>query len=104
MISRAGDGRERDPLVRPVFFSLGQLVATPGAINAVPPSEMTQALRRHARGDWGDMDEHDRAANDRALKEETRLFSSYSTKSGVKFWIITEADRSVTTVLLPDEY
>ena len=65
---------------------------------------MMQALRRHARGDWGDLDDEDRKANDRALQEGSRLFSAYKTKAGVKFWIITEADRSATTVLLPDEY
>jgi hypothetical protein len=70
----------------------------------VPPSEMMQALRRHARGDWGELDPEDRQANDAALKNGTRLLSVYKTKSGMKFWIITEADRSSTTVLVPEEY
>lgn len=77
---------------------------TPGVQSDIPPSEMTRALRRHAQGDWGDLDEHDRAANDRALIEGTRLFSAYKTSTGTKFWIITEADRASTTVLLPSEY
>lgn len=77
---------------------------TPGARDSIPPSEMAQALRRHARSDWGDLDDEDRRANDRALQEGTRLLSAYHSTHGTKFWIITEGDRSVTTVLLPDEY
>lgn len=103
MVSRGGD-RERDPLVRPVKFPLGRQLMTPGARDGIPPSEMMQALRRHARGDWGDLDEEDRRSNDLALKNGARLVSAYHTKSGTKFWIITEWDRSATTVLLPDEY
>lgn len=103
MIERGKD-RERDPLVRQVDFPLGRLLMTPGAQEQVPPSEMMQALRRHARGDWGDLEAEDRATNDRAVKAGERLLSSYKTRSGVKFWIITEADRSATTLLLPDEY
>lgn len=80
------------------------MVMTPGAQEAVPPSEMFRALRRHARGDWGDLGEEDRQANERALTDGSRLFSAYHTESGTKFWIITECDRSVTTVLLPSEY
>jgi hypothetical protein len=98
-----GDGREREPLVRSIFL-LGRLFMTPGAQERVPPSEMMQALRRHARGDWGELDDEDRQANDAALKDGTRLLSAYRTKADVKFWIITEADRSMTTILLPEEY
>jgi hypothetical protein len=103
MVSR-DNGRERDPLVRDVRFPLGELVMTPGARDAVPPSEMLQALRRHARADWGDVDAEDWRANDQSIGEGARLLSAYKTSSGVKFWIITEADRLATTVLLPDEY
>ncbi len=108
MIDRS-DGRGRDGpfsggLPRAPKFPLGQLVATPGAIDAIPPSEMLRALRRHAVGDWGELGAEDRASNDRALADGTRLFSAYRAESGTKFWIITEADRSLTTVLLPDEY
>ena len=85
-------------------FLLGQLVSTPGALEFVSHDQMLAALSRHVRGDWGDMDADDRAENERSLKEGLRLFSSYRTRGGIKFWIITEADRSVTTVLLPDEY
>jgi hypothetical protein len=65
---------------------------------------MMQALRRHARGDWGDLDDEDLQANERALKDGTRLLSAYHSSAGTKFWIITEWDRSATTVLLPEEY
>jgi len=98
------DGPPRDPLVRPVKFPLGRLLATPGVIEGVPESELARAMRRHANGDWGDLDAEDMRANEAALKHGARLLSSYVTKSGVKFWIITEADRSATTALLPSEY
>jgi hypothetical protein len=104
MISRGGNERERDPLVREVLFPLGRTLTTPGALEAVPQSEMLQAMRRHARGDWGDLCDEDREANDLALKNGARLLSAYHTKTGTKFWIITEWDRSATTVLLPEEY
>ncbi len=90
--------------MRADLFPLGRLLMTPGARNAIPPSEMLQAFRRHARGDWWELDGHDIEANARALKEGGRLLSAYRTKSGTKFWVITEADRSATTVLLPEEY
>jgi hypothetical protein len=61
-------------------------------------------IQRHQSGDWGDVDTHDRNANDRALTEGTRLFSVYRSATGLKFWIITEADRSSTTVLMPEDY
>lgn len=85
-------------------FPLGQVVSTPGALEFVSGDDMKIALSRHHAGDWGDLDEHDRQENERALLIGSRLFSAYKTKSGVKFWIITEHDRSVTTVLLPSEY
>jgi len=85
-------------------FPVGQTVATPGALASVPIEEMLQALSRHVCGDWGDLEAHDKAANESALKNGGRLFSAYHTASGIKFWIITEADRSATTTLLPREY
>lgn len=103
MISR-DNGRGRDPLVREVLFPLGQMVMTPGVRDDIPPSEMLQALRQHARGDWGELCAEDREANDLALKNGARLLSAYRAKNGTIFWIITEWDRSVTTVLLPEEY
>jgi len=98
------NGRARDPLVRDVKFPLGNIYVTPGVHQGIPPSEVFQALRRHARGDWGDLDADDRRANDISVADGTRLLSAYTTKDGKKFWIITEADRSSTTALLPDEY
>jgi len=102
--------REPDPrdllraIVRP-RFQLGKVVATPGALDAIPSEELRHALGRHWSGDWGDLEQEDREANDLALEEGSRLFSAYKTRAQeTTFWIITEADRSVTTVLLPDEY
>lgn len=85
-------------------FSLGRTLSTPGALAALTGEEMFGALQRHAAGDWGDCSAEDAAANDEALLDGSRIFSIYHTAAGVKFWVITEADRSVTTVLLPDEY
>lgn len=85
-------------------FDLGQVVITPNAMNTIPNTDVLVALGRHVAGDWGNLDEHDRAANERALQEGSRLFSAYHASNGVKFWIITEWDRSVTTILLPEDY
>ena len=88
----------------PTKFPLGKLVATPHVLTKVPESEIEVALNRHAQGDWGIMPEEDQRANDRALNGGDRLFSAYRSLGDVKFWIITEWDRSVTTVLLPEDY
>jgi hypothetical protein len=85
-------------------FSLGQIVATPNALNHISQDEMLNALSRHVRGDWGTLDPEDREANESALKRGGRLFSAYHSTQNVKFWIISECDRSVTTVLLPEDY
>lgn len=85
-------------------FRLGHLVSTPNALLQLPNEEIIKAIQRHQGGDWGEVDEHDRQANERALLECTRIFSVYHTADGVKFWVITEADRSVTTVLMPEDY
>ncbi|MBX3412406.1 MAG: type I restriction endonuclease subunit M [Pirellulales bacterium] len=87
-----------------VSFPLGLLVATPGALDRVPHEERLIALGRHADGDWGDCCPEDWHSNNSALADGLRLFSVYHTFGGTKFWIITEADRSVTTILLPEEY
>jgi hypothetical protein len=87
-----------------VQFSPGAIVATPAALGVVSPDEIRAALQRHLRGDWGEVDRHDWNANNLALLEGTRLLSAYDTSGGERFWIITEADRSVTTVLLPEDY
>ncbi len=87
-------------------FALGRLYCTPGVIAAslAADDDVFLYLQRHAVGDWGDVDSEDWQANDRALQEGTRLLSAYHLKNGTKVWIVTEADRSTTTLLLPDEY
>jgi hypothetical protein len=85
-------------------FPLGQVVATPNALEQIPPDDVLKALSRHVRGDWGTLAAEDLKANDDALKYGGRLFSSYRSVAHVKFWIITEADRSGTTILLPEDY
>jgi hypothetical protein len=93
-------------VVKPVSFGLGQLLATPGALAALEDAGQTpvEFLERHCQGDWGDVCREDWLANDAALVEGTRLLSAYRTSKGVKLWIISEADRSSTTVLLPEDY
>lgn len=88
------------------MFQLGQVVATPGALEALSDANTLPItlLRRHIRGDWGDLTTHDKEANAWALKNEARILSAYVLPSGVKVWIITEAGRHATTLLLPDEY
>jgi hypothetical protein len=85
-------------------FELGTIVATPGALGDIPQDEIARALGRHHSGDWGDLCEQDKQENETSLREGYRLMSAYKASDGTKFWIITEADRSVTTVLLPEEY
>lgn len=85
-------------------FPLGGLTITPGAMEELELDEVLDAVCRHARGDWGDVCEEDQQSNEEALAEELRLFSAYHSRRDQKFWIITEADRSTTTVLLPSEY
>jgi hypothetical protein len=86
------------------LFDLGNIVSTPAALKAVPQEEMSEALRRHGLGDWGDLDDEDKIANKRAFDTGGRLLSAYKTKSGTKFWIITEANRFATAILLPEDY
>ena len=83
---------------------LGATYMTANAQRTLPPLSVIAAIYRHARGDWGEVCEEDRQSNEEALARGMRLLSVYRTPDGVKFWIITEADRSVTTVLLPEDY
>lgn len=85
-------------------FPLGQVVITANAHAALPPDEITAALRRHSRGDWGLLDAHDKGVNQQALENGNRLCSRHQASNGVVFWIITEPDRSRTTILLPEDY
>jgi hypothetical protein len=93
-----------DSSVPQTKFPLGRIVATPHALSVIQNGDILRALQRHHIGDWGDVCEEDRQANDYALVEGTRLLSSYRSVGGTKFWIITEWDRSVTTILLPEDY
>lgn len=88
----------------PVKFPLGQLVATPAALAELTHEDIQTALKRHLRGDWGDLDKEDKTENELSLEKGFRLLSAYKGANGTKFWIITEADRSYTTVLLPSDY
>lgn len=89
-----------------VKFSLGRMVATPGALRAVEKSgdNLLELVETHANGDWGEVSPGDGKANDAALKDGDRILSAYRLRDGVKVWVITEADRSSTCVLLPSEY
>ena len=89
---------------RSMRFPLGRTVITRGALDTLDGDEVLTGIARHARGDWGDLCPEDKQANDDALSVGARLLSAYHTGDGRKFWIITEADRSITTVLLPEEY
>jgi len=85
-------------------FTLGRILITPAVEECIDRPDLDKALGRHARGDWGDLNPDDCRQNELALREGSRLFSAYSDRRDTRFWIITEADRSVTTVLLPDDY
>jgi len=94
------------------MFQLGQIVATPLIIMALERAGQVpdEFLKKHQSGDWGDMCEQDKQSNEEATANEgepdkqQRVFSAYKTNAGEKIWVITEHDRSVTTLLLPDEY
>lgn len=91
-------------------FQPGRFLATPAVLHAVPRGIIDAAIERHLNGDWGDVCDSDKRLNDRALKDGSRLLSAYHTpalgdkEKEIRFWIITEADRSATTVLLPSDY
>jgi hypothetical protein len=90
----------------PKSFSLGAVVATPGVLQAFALAEENYLpfLMRHAQGDWGGVCPEDAEANDQACEAGERLLSSYKLRDGTKVWIMTEADRSSTCILLPEEY
>lgn len=87
-----------------MLFTPGRILATPGALELSEQGvDLLSCLKRHLKGDWGDLSQDDKAENDFSLSNGYRLFSSYNTPHGT-LWIITEADRSATTFLTPDEY
>lgn len=86
------------------LFPMGHIVATPGALQVATQIEMQRFLYRHCHGDWGIVCPEDAEENEFALVNGYRLFSAYKTSAGDMIWVITEADRSYTTILLPDEY
>lgn len=97
------DQEESDP--KPLF-SLGKVVGTPGALQALEAAEQdpSELLTRHVTGDWGDLEDEDKEENELSVEKGFRIFSAYKLQSGVKVWVITEWDRSATTILLPEEY
>ena len=97
--------KEGEPHKRPLF-ELGQTVATPGALESLrlAGEDPMSYLRRHVTGDWGDLPHEDIEENERSLEQDLRIFSAYHLRSGVKIYVITEWDRSVTTILLPQDY
>ncbi len=86
------------------LFALGQIVITRNAHEILTSRDANEALIRHLEGDWGQVCESDRQLNDSAVQQGGRIMSEYRSGSGVRFWIITEHDRSVTTILLPSDY
>ena len=87
-------------------FELGQIVATPGALAALKKAgqQPGEFLTRHVHREWGELDDEDRRENEYSLEHGFRLLSAYRTNAGDRLWIITESDRSATTILLPEEY
>jgi hypothetical protein len=91
-------------VTRKPIFTLGLLYITPNAARSVPADEVFKALARHAAADWGTLDQHDWGENDKAIGNGGRVFSAYQARRGIRFYVITESDRSTTTVLLPEDY
>jgi len=89
-----------------VLFDLGELAITPNALASIIAAGKLPDLfiARHTAGDWSEMAEEDQSNNRNAIKRGSRIFSSYQVSPGVRVWVVTEADRSVTTILLPLEY
>lgn len=92
-------------MTRQRLFALGQVVSTPNALAFAQKNQIDlgQLLTRHQTGDWGDLEDEDKESNEEALINDIRIFSSYSIAED-KIWIITEADRSLTTFLMPSDY
>lgn len=104
---RASDGAGQGggwPLRPPPLFELGQTYITANAGRELHLDDVQRALSRHHAGDWGEVNPEDWQANQNALTDGLRLLSVYHDRDRVKFYIITEADRSITTVMLPEDY
>lgn len=97
------DGENHKP--KPLFEP-GQVVGTPGAVQALQEAgqDPFELLLRHVTGDWGELDDEDKKENELSVEQGFRILSAYQLETGVKVWVITEADRSATTILLPEEY
>lgn len=102
----AGSGRYRTPLPKPIKFALGRVLITPGAATAeITEREITEALRRHQHGDWGVLDSQEKECNEQVLRIGGWLLSAYEDRaSGERFLIITQPDRMITTVMVPNEF
>ena len=89
-----------------IRFPLGRVVATPGALSALETAEQLPAefLDRHVNGDWGEVPDADKQENELSVEQGFRVLSAYTTSAGDHIWVLTEADRSATTLLLPKEY
>lgn len=96
--------QKRNPFARKLSFALGTTVMTRGAMDAIDALEIVTFVARHARGDWGEVNDDDWKENDLSVENGYRILSAFTSRSGAKVWVITEADRSATTVLLPEEY
>jgi hypothetical protein len=101
-----GETMSTNTTTQPVSFPLGQLLTTPGALDAMTEAAQspTEFLSRHARLEQGELCDEDHKENLFSVDKPLRIFSAFKTSRGVKLWIITEADRSATTILLPEEY
>jgi hypothetical protein len=86
------------------LFRVGRIVATPNVLSRISNDDVLAGIRRHQSGDWGEVCKSDRQQNEVSLQNGSRLLSAYRAGNGTKFWVITEADRSATTVLLPEDY
>ena len=99
------DLRRELVILRRAPLAIGRVVVTSGVAGGLSAVDIVTAIRRHSVGDWGELGEHDWEANTDALEHGGRILSAYTAEtSGERFWVITEADRSITTVLFPDEY
>lgn len=92
------------PRIPVAIFRLGRMVTTPNALQSLTKEDILAGIQRHQAGDWGCLQASDWEANDHALLQGGRIISAYNALTGTRFWIITEADRSATTVLLPEDY